>query len=90
MSKGGTSVESRLVWAFRQALSRPPSTDECTVLFALLERRLSAAKTAPAAVAPLLTVGLHDTPAGLDLIELSAWTAVARTLLNVHETITRY
>jgi hypothetical protein len=28
-------------------------------------------------------------PGGTDPIELAAWTSVARTILNLHETITR-
>jgi hypothetical protein len=42
-----------------------------------------------AAAALLMTVGEKPMPADLPTPELSAWTSVARTILNLHEVITR-
>ena len=38
----------------------------------------------------ILSVGFSDTDPSLDKTELIAWTSVARVILNLHETITRY
>jgi hypothetical protein len=38
----------------------------------------------------LLHVGARPMPKDLDSADLAAWTSVARVLLNLHETITRY
>jgi hypothetical protein len=34
-------------------------------------------------------VGGSETPADVDIQQLAAWTALARVVLNLHETITR-
>ena len=44
----------------------------------------------PAAAAELLAVGQAPSPSDVDGIQLAAWTAIARVVLNLHETITRY
>ena len=38
----------------------------------------------------LIKVGLAQTPETINPAELAAWTSVARVILNLHETITRY
>ena len=43
----------------------------------------------PAQALALLNVGAHPAPAELGAPELAAWTALTRTLLNLHEVITR-
>jgi len=75
ITHGGNTNDARITWAFRQALSRSPRPEEVAVLRSLYERRFAAAKAA----------ATHSNPT-----ELDAWTAVARTLLNLHETMTRY
>ena len=37
----------------------------------------------------LLDSGLAPLDEDLDVVELAAWTSIARTILNLHETITR-
>ncbi len=34
-------------------------------------------------------IGAHPVPGQIDHVELAAWTSVCRTILNLHETITR-
>ena len=43
----------------------------------------------PGAAEKLLSIGAHPVPAGLDPIELAAWTTAARAVLNMQETYTR-
>jgi hypothetical protein len=59
------------------------------LLTKLLEKHLRAYKEDPAAAAKLLTVGDSPAPKDLDAAELAAWTSITRTILNLHETITR-
>jgi len=81
--------EKRVGHAFRLALQREPTATEAQVLgdlHAAARKKYTADK--PAAEA-LLKVGLAPVPAGLDPVELAAFTSVTRALLNLHETITR-
>jgi hypothetical protein len=82
--------EERLEAAFRQALARSARPAEVTSLRDLLSRQRIYYRGQPAEAARLLAVGLAPNPAGLDLAEHAAWTSVCRTILNLHETITRY
>mgnify|MGYP003344579474 CR=1 FL=1 len=72
-----------------RALARPPTAEEASVLQSLWtaqHRRYLADE--PAARA-LLATGARPVASGLPPAELAAWTAVARAILNLHETITR-
>lgn len=87
--EGGTSVESRIDWAWRQALARPVRDDERKIIADVLAKhRTQFAQDATAADA-FLKVGFATPSSDLDKIELAAWTSVARVILNLHETITR-
>ena len=43
-----------------------------------------------AAAKALISVGDYATADGIAAAELAAWTSIARVILNLHETITRY
>ena len=69
--------------------AREPAAEETQVLRALLEKhRATFAADAKAADAVSI-VGYRPPPEGIPRSELAAWTSVARTILNLHETITR-
>ena len=79
----------RLEWLFRSAIIRKPADAELSVLQSLLnENRHQFQKHADGAH-ELLAVGLTPLPNDQDTIELAAWTAVCRTILNLAETNTR-
>lgn len=80
---------ARIVWAWRQALSREPRADEITTVRALLEKHLAEYRQNSEAAEALLKVGFKPEPPGLDHAVHAAWTSVARVILNLHETITR-
>ncbi len=88
---GGESVDEKLDWAFRRALSRRPSMAEREILNKLLaahrKQYLADGKAADA----LLGVGLSNRPegAGDEKADLAAWTSLSRVILNLSETITR-
>ncbi|MCE9611959.1 MAG: DUF1553 domain-containing protein [Chthoniobacter sp.] len=81
--------DQRIVWAWQQALQRPPSSDEMKTASTLLAERLTAYRADAPAADALLKTGFAPAPAAVDKAELAAWTHVARVLLNLHETITR-
>jgi hypothetical protein len=71
-------------------LAREITDEEAAALISLLEQAREEYKANPDAAKTLLQVGQYPIPEGKDFIELAAWTNVARTILNLHETITRY
>lgn len=91
LRNGGATPEERLAFAYRQALGRQPTTKEIEVLNALRQKSLEDAETKnDTDESALLTVGLAGTDESLVPKELVAWTSVARTIFNLHETVTRY
>lgn len=71
-------------WMFRRCLTRPPTADELPRLLAFLERqqgRLAAGE--------LKAEEIMGGREGEKLEEQAAWTAVARVLMNLDETITK-
>lgn len=79
----------RIGWAWRTALSREPAAAEIDVLARLYRDQRARYEANPEAAGKLLAVGLAPLPPAVDKVELAAWTAVARAILNLHETITR-
>ncbi len=90
LREGGATDVERITFLWQQALSRPPEAAELTIVTGLLARRREEfARDAKAAVA-LLSVGIAPRDKTLDAAELASWTATARSVLNLHETIARY
>jgi hypothetical protein len=89
---GGSTDADRLTFAFRRCVARSPSEKEAAVLLDMLEketRKFSAADAKPwelAADDPFIPPQL---PPGIVPAQAAAWTAVARVLLNLDETITK-
>ncbi len=89
LNEGGADTVSRLRWAWRQVLSRPPRADELQTIQALLEKQLAQYQADSAAAQALINVGHLAAPTDANPAELAAWTNIARVILNLHETITR-
>jgi hypothetical protein len=87
--KGGRSFESRLQWAYRQALTREPSPAEISIMKSLFEKELDHYRRDENAARELVIVGYAPAAQTRSVAELAAWTSVARALLNLNETITR-
>jgi hypothetical protein len=89
IQQGGDTTATRLDFAYRGALSRKPDADELRLLEELLTgARHDFAEQAGAAV-ELLSTGIAPVEENIDPIELASWTAVARCILNLSETVTR-
>lgn len=83
----GTPVE-RVRWAYREVLSRLPGAAAEQTLVELYHQTVAAASERSAGVDA--EPGQFVPPEELDRQEYTGWTAVARVLLNLHETTTRY
>jgi hypothetical protein len=86
---GGGSLDQRLRWAMRQALSREATDAELELLAGLHARHLAEYQADVEAARQLISTGQWPVPQDLDPAELAAWTSVARVILNLHETYTR-
>ncbi|MBW3541228.1 MAG: DUF1553 domain-containing protein [Planctomycetes bacterium] len=86
---GSGDDQTRMVSAWRQALSRHPEPRELELLERLLDnqRRIYAAD--PQSALKLLGIGQHPRDERVDPSELAAWAAVTRAILNLNEAVTR-
>jgi hypothetical protein len=89
LAEGGATDEARLAWAWKQATSRLPKSDELQLLGDLLRKHRTHYAGDAAAAEAIQKVGYSPAPAGIPGAEVAAYTSVARTILNLHETITR-
>jgi hypothetical protein len=90
LEKGGQSDEQKIAFAILRGLAREATAEEITALGSLLDLARTEYGNNPEAATKLLQVGQYPLPADQDARELAAWTNVARTILNLHEVITRY
>ena len=82
------TTTGRIEFAYRQALQRLPRAEEVALLSELVEEQLEHYSSNTEQAKKVQTVGLVPRNEQ-HLAERAAWTAVARTILNLHETITR-
>jgi hypothetical protein len=84
------TVNDRIAWIFLRTLDRRPTARETELLRKLCDQEYDHYKhDAPDAI-KLISVGERPVPADLNAGELAAWTSIARVVLNLNETITRY
>jgi mono/diheme cytochrome c family protein len=92
LAEGGKSDTDRINFAFRRALSRPPTESERKELLALLEKQKDYISGGWANASELGTgksVAPEKLPQGATPTQLAAYTVVSRVLLNLDETITK-
>jgi len=90
MQNGGTTPGDRLSWAYRTAVSRYPETQVKVELRRVYDKHLAYYRKELSEAKRLIKAGYAPLDNGLDVADLAAWTSVARILLNLNETITRY
>lgn len=90
VNEGGETPTERVNWAYQWALSRLPQPKELEIMTALYEKHQAEFTADLEAAEVLTTTGEAPTTQGIEPDELAAWTSVARVILNLHETITRY
>jgi hypothetical protein len=89
VTEGGASIEDRVRFALRLALSRPPAAEQVDGLATLYRSERAHYATDRAAAVALATEPLGPLPGGMDPAELAAWTTVANVLLNLDGVLTK-
>ena len=89
---GGATDGDRLAYVVRRCLSRDPEDDELKLLGSFLQQQKQQFHAEGADPWPLIAAGDErpaNLPGNVEPQELAAWTALARVVLNLDETITR-
>jgi len=92
LKEGGASDGERVAYAFRLCTARRPTTEESDVLLKLLakeDQRIADGWISARDLAGLGAGANPPLPDGTTPRRLAAWTAVARVILNLDETITK-
>ena len=89
LRENGKADRDRIDWIMQHSLSRTTEDDEAAVLQLLLDSQRQHYTTCPEQAVQVVSTGLHHVPDDLNVVELAAWTAVTRTVFNMHEFITR-
>lgn len=92
LDEGGDTDADRLAYAFRLCVARPPESDEAKILTGILDQQREKLAAHPEQAIKLAGIRLVEAvPEGVtpNPAEQAAWTAIARVLLNLDETITR-
>jgi hypothetical protein len=89
VNEGGDTVEGRLAKGLELALVRPAKPNEIAVLAKLYETRHKYYQTHFDEAAKFATDPIGPVPAGLNLTDLAAMTAIGNVILNLDEFITR-
>lgn len=89
LKEGGASQSEKLVWAWKTALSRTPSSEEIAAMTALLNEELRFYMENPGEADELNRVGMKPKDPELDSVKVAAWTSIARVIFNLNEWLTR-
>ena len=92
IEQGGETDAERVDYAFRRALSRPPTGDERLELLTLLAKqrsRIAEGWVNANEIATGKDQAPTDIPKGCTPTQLAAYTVVSRVILNLDETITK-
>ncbi len=89
LKKGGPNLNTRINWAFMQALGRTPAPNEQQILASLYQKSYADFRANPQRAVSLLQVGESPVAKDLPATQLAAMTMVTRAIVNLHETITR-
>jgi hypothetical protein len=82
--------ETRIRHALKLALSREPRAGEVDSLKSFLNKQRELYQNKPDDARKLIAIGQTGAKDAANPAELAAWTQVCRTILNLHESITRY
>ena len=89
MTEGGEDPAERIAYGWRLLVGRAPAEDELAVMRAAVDRYLSSYRADEQEAARLLSNGESPRDETLPVDEQAAFTMVAKTILNLDETITR-
>ncbi len=91
LAHGGTCDEERIEYAFRQCLTRQPDREELDILLSFFKAQKKRFEQGELDPKELLGESIMDSEVTKNVapVELAAWSALSRTLLNLDETITK-
>jgi hypothetical protein len=89
LQEGGSTLESRIIWAFRLISSRHPNKDEVKVLEQLFDEQRELFAADQQSAAKLLAEGETANSSSLSPVDLAAGAILAEALLNHDEAIMR-
>jgi len=89
IARGGVAEIERVKFVFREVLARVPQPAEEKALLELFSAEQANFASDPDAARELVSIGFAPRR-DLPVVEHAAWTSVARAVLNLHETITRF
>jgi hypothetical protein len=89
VKEGGTTVDSRATHGFRLCLTRLPRDLEVRKLTELYDKARAQFAKDPKDAVKMATEPLGPLPAGMDAVDLAAWTVVGNVLLNLDETVNK-
>jgi hypothetical protein len=89
LQEGGSTLEARIIWAFRLVTSRRPSEQEIKVLEQLFKEQRELFAADQQSASKLLAEGETSNSPALSSIDLAAGTVLAEALLNHDEAIMR-
>lgn len=90
MREGGKTEGERIEWVYQLAISQKPSEEITSEIQSIYQKHFQHYQSNPEAARQLVSEGYAPTESELPADELAAWTSVARVILNLHETMTRY
>ncbi len=89
LSQQVSGEAQQISWLMEATLNRSPRSEELDLLIGLLKSHREQYRNDPDAAKKLIAVGDKPADKRFEVTELAAWTSVTRTILNLHETITR-
>ena len=89
LQEGGTAVRERIRFAYHAALARPPSPAEEKITERTYLKILETYRDDEANALKLVSIGESSPADDLDVIQLAAWTGVAKLIFNLDETMTK-
>ena len=89
LKEGGEDNRSKLIYAFRLATGRNPSSDEVRKLLKFWEEQYDYFENRTADALEVAVPDPKSVPKEVNLHRAAAWAMVSRTLLNLDETVTR-
>jgi hypothetical protein len=87
IKEGGKTPPERIAYAFRVATARRPRPAEAAILLDAFRQNEDRFTSKPDAALKYVSAGESPRDAGVDVIELAAYTSVTSLILNLHETV---
>jgi hypothetical protein len=87
--EAGAEPEARARFMLRRAVGRMPAAAEVDIVVRLADGQRTALAADADSARKIAAVGALPAPTDIDAVELAAWTAAARAVLNMQETFAR-